>query len=318
MGEGEWFSWAIVRFLRNGSGRKVGKSSIFPCYLAPMESRDFDIDGFLRMALAEDIGDGDHTSLATIPESARGAARLLVKDHGILAGVEIAQRVFRLVDDSLRFEPLLKDGMAVKPGDVAFTVAGPSRSITTSERLALNIMQRMSGIATKTSHLASLIDDTGCRLLDTRKTTPGFRYFEKLAVRTGGGYNHRFGLYDMIMVKDNHVDYAGGMPEALRMVREYLNRTSRDLRVEAEARNLDEVKAILDDGLVFRILLDNFTPDALREAVVLIGRRMETEASGGITEATIRSFAETGVDYISVGALTHQISSLDLSLKAIK
>jgi nicotinate-nucleotide pyrophosphorylase (carboxylating) len=166
--------------------------------------------------------------------------------------------------------------------------------------------------------LASLIDDTGCRLLDTRKTTPGFRYFEKLAVRTGGGYNHRFGLYDMIMVKDNHVDYAGGMPEALRMVREYLNRTGRDLRVEAEARNLDEVKAILDDGLVFRILLDNFTPDALREAVVLIGRRMETEASGGITEATIRSFAETGVDYISVGALTHQISSLDLSLKAIK
>jgi nicotinate-nucleotide pyrophosphorylase (carboxylating) len=283
-----------------------------------MESRDFDLDGFLRMALAEDIGDGDHTSLATIPESATGAARLLVKDHGILAGTEIAERVFHLVDASLRFEPLLKDGTSVKPGDVAFTVTGPSRSITTAERLALNIMQRMSGIATKTNHLVSLIEGTGCRLLDTRKTTPGFRYFEKLAVRTGGGYNHRFGLYDMIMIKDNHVDYAGGMPEALRMVREYLNRTGRDLRVEAEARNLPEVQAILDDGLPFRILLDNFTPEAMREAVVLIGRRMETEASGGITETTIRSYAETGVDYISVGALTHQIKSLDLSLKAIK
>lgn len=281
-----------------------------------MEMDGFDLDEFLRRALQEDIGDGDHTSLSTIPETAQGAARLLIKDSGILAGSRIAGRVFELVDSRLHWLPLLNDGDTVKPGDVALTVTGPARSITTAERLALNIVQRMSGIASRTNHLASLIAGTGCRLLDTRKTTPGFRFFEKLAVKTGGGCNHRFGLYDMILVKDNHVDYAGGMEPALRMVGEYLERTGRKLRVEAEARNMEEVEAILKNGLPFRILLDNFTPDRMGEAVRRINGSMETEASGGITEENIRAYAETGVDFISVGALTHHIRSLDMSLKA--
>ena len=278
----------------------------------------FDLDTFLRNAISEDVGDGDHTSLSTIPNGAMGKARLLVKEDGIIAGIDIAKRVFELVDHNIQFEQVLHDGDAIKYGDVAFYVTGPSASITTAERLALNIMQRMSGIATTTHRIQSLISDTKCKLLDTRKTTPGFRYFEKLAVKIGGGVNHRIGLYDMILVKDNHADYAGGVHNALAQVREYLARTGRDLKVEVEARNMKEVKEILADGLAFRVLLDNFTPEQIAEAVEYIGGKIQTEASGGITESNIRPYALAGVDYISMGALTHHVKSLDLSLKAVK
>jgi len=268
------------------------------------------------MAMAEDIGDGDHTSLSTIAEGSMGKGQLLVKDTGILAGITIAQRVFELIDPTLKFERLLEDGSPIKPGDIAFKLYGSSRSITTGERLALNILQRMSGIATKTNRIQSLLAGTGCKLLDTRKTTPGFRYFEKLAVKIGGGVNHRFGLYDMILVKDNHSDYSGGVGKALENVKTYLEISGRQLKIEAEARNLEEVRVILESGIVFRILLDNFKPEQLREAVKLIDGRCETEASGGIVEANVREYAQCGVNYISMGALTHQINSLDLSLKA--
>ncbi len=281
-----------------------------------MIQETYDLDAFLRMALAEDVGDGDHTTLSTIAEDAMGKAKLLVKDHGILAGVDIASRVFRLVDVDLMMEKLMEDGSHIQPGDVAFTVGGRSRSITTAERLVLNIMQRMSGIATKTHRIQSLINDTGCKLLDTRKTTPGFRYFEKLAVKIGGGVNHRIGLYDMILVKDNHIDYCGGVKPALDSVKHYLKSTGKALRVEVEARNLDEVDDILESGLAFRILLDNFAPKELKQAVEHIAGRVETEASGGIHEGNVRDYALCGVNYISMGALTHQIQSLDLSLKA--
>lgn len=277
----------------------------------------FDVDQFLRYALNEDIGDGDHTSLSTIPAAATGKARLLVKDEGVLAGMEIAERIFQLVDPQLQFIPNIQDGSAVKHGDVAFVVSGSSRSITTAERLVLNVMQRMSGIATRTSQINSLISDTKAKLLDTRKTTPGFRYFEKLAVKIGGGENHRFGLYDMILVKDNHVDYAGGVKAALSLVRIYLQENQKNLKVEVEARNLEEVQQILDEQIAFRILLDNFSPQLMKTAVELIGGRVQTEASGGITEKNILEYALTGVDYISMGALTHSVRSLDLSLKAM-
>lgn len=277
----------------------------------------FDIDDFIRRALAEDVGDGDHTTLSTIPASARGKARLLVKQEGILAGVEIARKVFAQVDSSLMFTKLLEDGSCIKPGDVAFYIEGPSRSITIGERLALNFMQRMSGIATKTQRIQSLIADTKCKLLDTRKTTPGFRYFEKEAVRMGGGVNHRFGLYDMILVKDNHVDFAGGVSHALAQVKNYLEANGKQLRVEVEARNMDEVKQIVESGIAFRVLLDNMTPAQIADAVQWIDGRVETEASGGITQVNIREYALAGVDYVSMGALTHQIQSLDLSLKAM-
>ena len=278
----------------------------------------FDVDDFIRRALAEDLGDGDHTTLSTIPASARGKARLLVKQEGVLAGVEIARKVFSQVDSSLMFTKLLEDGVGIKPGDVAFYIEGPSRSITIGERLALNFMQRMSGIATKTQRIQSLISDTKCKLLDTRKTTPGFRYFEKEAVRMGGGVNHRFGLYDMILVKDNHVDFAGGVSQALAQVKNYLEATGKQLRVEVEARNMDEVKQIVESGIAFRVLLDNMTPAQIADAVQWIDGRVETEASGGITEVNIREYALAGVDYVSMGALTHQIQSLDLSLKAMQ
>jgi nicotinate-nucleotide pyrophosphorylase (carboxylating) len=276
----------------------------------------FDLDNFIQMALQEDVGDGDHTTLATIPSETKGKARLLVKEDGILAGMDIAKRVFEIVDSSLVFEPVLKDGDQIKVGDVAFYLTGSSQSITIGERLALNIMQRMSGIATKTNRIQSLISDTGCKLLDTRKTTPGFRYFEKLAVKIGGGVNHRFGLYDMILVKDNHVDFCGGVTPALSHIKNYLEKTGKKLRVEVEARNLDEVKEIIQSGLAFRILLDNFSPERITEAVKWIDGRVETEASGGINESNVRAYALCGVNYISMGALTHQIQSLDLSLKA--
>jgi len=278
----------------------------------------YDIDDFIRRALSEDIGDGDHTTLSTIPASARGKARLLVKEEGVLAGVEVARKVFAQVDSSLTFTKLLEDGAGIKPGDVAFYIEGPSRSITIGERLALNFMQRMSGIATKTHRIQSLIADTKCKLLDTRKTTPGFRYFEKEAVRMGGGVNHRFGLYDMILVKDNHVDFAGGVSQALAQVKNYLEATGRQLRVEVEARNMDEVRQIVESGIAFRVLLDNMTPAQIADAVQWIDGRVETEASGGITEVNIREYAIAGVDYVSMGALTHQIQSLDLSLKAMQ
>jgi nicotinate-nucleotide pyrophosphorylase (carboxylating) len=277
----------------------------------------FDVDDFILRALAEDVGDGDHTTLSTIPAEAMGKARLLVKQEGILAGVEVARKVFAQVDRELTFAPMLHDGAIIQPGDVAFYLEGPSRSITIGERLALNFMQRMSGIATKTHRIQSLIADTKCKLLDTRKTTPGFRYFEKEAVRIGGGVNHRFGLYDMILVKDNHVDFAGGMPQALQQVKNYLANTGKSLRVEVEARNMNEVMQIVESGIAFRVLLDNMTPAQIAEAVQWIDGRLETEASGGITEVNIREYALAGVDYVSMGALTHQIQSLDLSLKAV-
>jgi nicotinate-nucleotide pyrophosphorylase (carboxylating) len=277
----------------------------------------FDVDDFIRRALAEDVGDGDHTTLSTIPAEAMGKARLLVKQEGILAGVEVARKVFTQVDRELTFAPMLHDGAIIQPGDVAFYIEGPSRSITIGERLALNFMQRMSGIATKTHRIQSLIADTKCKLLDTRKTTPGFRYFEKEAVRIGGGVNHRFGLYDMILVKDNHVDFAGGVPQALQQVKNYLANTGKSLRVEVEARNMKEVMQIVESGIAFRVLLDNMTPAQIAEAVQWIDGRLETEASGGITEVNIREYALAGVDYVSMGALTHQIQSLDLSLKAV-
>lgn len=278
---------------------------------------NFDLDIFLKYAIAEDVGDGDHTSLSTIPADATGRAKLLVKDNGIIAGIEIAKRVFELIDAQLKFEKILNDGDQVKHGDIAFYVEGSSRSIVTAERLALNIMQRMSGIATQTQKITQMMAGTSCKLLDTRKTTPGFRYFEKLAVKLGGGVNHRIGLYDMILVKDNHIDYAGGVHQALHKIKDYLQQTGKVLKIEVEARSIDDVKLILEENIAFRILLDNFKPEDLKTAVALINGRVQTEASGGITEANVREYAETGVDYISMGALTHQIKSLDLSLKAV-
>ncbi|MBL0315342.1 MAG: carboxylating nicotinate-nucleotide diphosphorylase [Flavobacteriales bacterium] len=277
----------------------------------------FDLDDFIRFALAEDIGDGDHTTLSTIPTDTQGKAKLLVKENGIIAGVDIAQRVAEIVDPRLQFEKIISDGAPIQKGDIAFYLSGSSQSITTAERLILNIMQRMSGIATKTHRIQSLIAETHCKLLDTRKTTPGFRYFEKLAVKIGGGVNHRFGLYDMILVKDNHVDFCGGVVPALEHVKNYLQKTGKNLRVEVEARNLSEVEQILSANIAFRILLDNFQPDSLREAVKFIQGRVQTEASGGINENNVMEYARTGVDYISMGALTHQVQSLDLSLKAM-
>jgi nicotinate-nucleotide pyrophosphorylase (carboxylating) len=278
----------------------------------------FNVEEFLKSALAEDVGSGDHTSLACIPRDAQGQARLLVKDDGVLAGMEYAPIIFSLVDPGLHFEGKIQDGAEVKKGDVAFLVSGSSISITTAERLTLNLMQRMSGIATKTHQVSQLISHTKTRLLDTRKTSPGLRYFEKKAVLIGGGLNHRYGLYDMILIKDNHVDYAGGVSNALNNVKSYLQKSGLELKVEVEARNLDEVREILKDGFAFRILLDNFTPALIAEAVNIINGQMETEASGGITEENIVPYAEAGVDYISMGALTHSVKSLDLSLKAIR
>ncbi|MFB9863087.1 carboxylating nicotinate-nucleotide diphosphorylase [Rufibacter immobilis] len=274
------------------------------------------IKAFIRQALQEDVADGDHSSLASIPADATNQAKLLVKAEGILAGVELAGYIFAEVDPALKLELRMKDGDSMKPGDIAFTVHGKAQSILTAERLVLNCMQRMSGIATYTQSIVQLIEGTGARLLDTRKTTPNFRMMEKWAVLIGGGTNHRFGLYDMIMLKDNHVDYAGGIRQAIEATHRYLEKLGRKLKIEVETRNLDEVRQALETGGIDRIMLDNFEVNKLREAVELIGGRYETEASGGITEQTIRAVAETGVNFISVGALTHSNRSLDLSLKA--
>lgn len=275
------------------------------------------ITPFILNSLKEDVGDGDHTSLATISEGTPGKAKLLVKDTGILAGVELACEIFHVVDRDLKISVFLADGAAVKPGDVAFEVKGSAVSILTAERLVLNCMQRMSGIATKTRGIVDLLEGTKALVLDTRKTTPGLRYLEKWAVRIGGGVNHRFGLYDMILIKDNHVDYSGGIKQAIENTRGYLARNGKKLAIEIEVRNLAELKRVLETGGVDRILLDNFNFTDLREAVKIIGNRYETEASGGITVDNIRQYAECGVDYISVGALTHSVKSLDLSLKAV-
>jgi len=275
------------------------------------------IKELIKLALEEDIEDGDHSGLACIPSEAYGKARLLVKDAGILAGVEIAKAVFKEVDPNCKLTIFLKDGAIIKPDDIAFEIEGKSQSILRGERLALNFMQRMSGIATHTHHLISLLEGLSTRLLDTRKTTPNFRIFEKQAVKIGGGTNHRFGLFDMIMIKDNHIDYAGGIQQAIEKTYNYLEENDLQLKVEIEARNLEEVEQILNAKKVDRIMLDNFSYTDLKRAVKLIGNSAQTEASGGITEHTIREFAECGVDFISVGALTHQIKSLDMSLKAV-
>lgn len=276
------------------------------------------LEPFIRLALAEDVGDGDHTSLSTIPEGTEGKARLLVKDTGVIAGVDVALEIFRAVDPELKIHVLIQDGAAVKPGDVAFYVEGSVHSILVAERLVLNVMQRMSGIASTTNRIVKLLEGTGTKVLDTRKTTPGLRYLEKLAVKIGGGVNHRIGLYDMILIKDNHVDYAGGISNAIRSAKRYLQEKHIDIQIEIEVRNLDELKEVIENGGVDRILLDNFSFPALREAVTLVNGAFITEASGGITEENVLEYARCGVNYVSMGALTHSVKSLDMSLKAIK
>jgi len=279
---------------------------------------EISLNAFISLALAEDVGDGDHSSLASVPNLAQDKAKLIVKDNGILAGVNLAEKIFYKVDPTIRFKLFIKDGAEVKHGDIAFEVEGNAQAILKAERLVLNCMQRMSGIATKTKYLSNLIKHTNAKLLDTRKTTPNFRMLEKWAVVIGGGYNHRYGLYDMIILKDNHVDYAGGIKNALENTHQYLKSNGKDLAIEIETRNIDEVKQVLEVGGVQRIMLDNMPIEMLKEAVKLINGKFPTEASGGVNENTIVDIAETGVDYISVGALTHNIQSLDLSLKAIR
>lgn len=277
---------------------------------------DNKLRSFILNALAEDTGGGDHSSLASIPASATGRARLLIKENGIISGLRVALEVFSVTDPSLMVNILLHDGDRVKYGDIALTVEGRVQAILRAERLVLNIMQRMSGIATATSLYTQKISDTKARITDTRKTTPGMRALEKEAVRTGGGVNHRMGLHDMIMLKDNHIDYAGGISTAIRRTKEYLREHRLELRIEVEARNITEVREILDTGGVDRIMLDNFNTAETKEAVALIAGRCETESSGGITLENVRDYALCGVDYISIGALTHHIKSLDMSLKA--
>jgi nicotinate-nucleotide pyrophosphorylase (carboxylating) len=283
--------------------------------MRPPYLTDVAIQEFISSALAEDIGEGDHSSLGAIPSGKVNTARLLIKDDGIIAGLELAEKIFTKVNPALRITFFKQDGEAVKKGEVAFTVTGPSQSILSAERLVLNCMQRMSGIATYTHQLCGLIAGTRAQLMDTRKTTPNFRLMEKWAVAIGGGRNHRFALYDMVMLKDNHVDMAGGIRSAIENTRKYLRENKKDLQIEIETRNLDEVKEVLSVGGIDIIMLDNMPLNDMRAAVQLIGGRYKTEASGGITEATLREVADCGVDFISVGALTHSVKSLDLSLK---
>ncbi len=267
-------------------------------------------------ALREDIGSGDHSTLACVPEGAQGSARLIIKEDGVLAGVELAQIIFHRFDPNLKIEVFIQDGARVKYGDIAFVVHGSSRSILTTERLVLNFMQRMSGIATQTARIVDLIADTKTQLLDTRKTTPGIRYMEKWAVRIGGAVNHRFGLYDMIMLKDNHVDYAGGFRPAILSAKAYIEQHNLDVKIEVEVRNEEELNQVIEVGEVQRIMLDNFSPERIAAALPTIPKEFEVEASGGITIDNIRAYAETGVHFISVGALTHSVKSMDMSLKA--
>lgn len=280
-----------------------------------MESKDQLIDDLLTLAFAEDIGDGDHTTLSTIPAEALGRQRLIVKEEGILAGVEVARKVFAKFDPDLKMTVSIGDGAHVKPGDVAFVVEGSVRSLLQTERVMLNIMQRMSGIATVTARYQDRLKGLKTKVLDTRKTTPGMRLLEKEAVAIGGGMNHRIGLFDMILIKDNHVDFAGGIKNAVAAAKRYLKEKNKDLKIEVEVRNTDEINQALEAG-VDRIMLDNFTPERTRDAVKLIDGRVEIESSGGITLETLRAYGEAGVDYISVGALTHSVKGLDMSFKA--
>ena len=277
-----------------------------------------ELELIIANAIREDVGDGDHSSLACIPNTAQGKAKLLVKDNGIIAGVEFAKMIFKYVDANLQVEVLIEDGEAVKQGDIVFFVSGSSQSILKAERLVLNSMQRMSAIATKTKEFVALLQGTKTKILDTRKTTPGIRAIEKWAVKIGGGENHRFALYDMIMLKDNHIDFAGGISQAILKTKNYLIANNKELKIIVEARNLDEVKQILEVGGVYRILLDNFDYETTKQAVQLIDSQCLTESSGNINEKSIRRYAECGVDYISSGALTHSIYNMDLSLKAIE
>lgn len=282
-----------------------------------METTDQLIDDLLTLAFAEDVGDGDHTTLSTIPADEQGKQRLIVKEEGILAGVDIARKVFEKFDPSLKMTVFIKDGAHVKPGDIAFEVEGSVRSLLQTERVMLNIMQRMSGIATQTAKYQARLEGLKTKVLDTRKTTPGMRMLEKEAVRIGGGCNHRIGLFDMILIKDNHIDFAGGIPQAVKAAKDYCKAKGKDLKIEVEVRNTDEINQALD-AQVDRIMLDNFTPERTLEAVKLINGRTEVESSGGITLDTLREYGECGVDFISVGALTHSVKGLDMSFKAVK
>ncbi|MBC7865449.1 MAG: carboxylating nicotinate-nucleotide diphosphorylase [Bacteroidia bacterium] len=283
-----------------------------------LHKNHFDFKKFVQAAIKEDVGDGDHTSLSTLDKTKKGKMRLIVKEKGILAGVEVAEKIFQLLDKKIKFKKILKDGSPVKFGDIAFTVEGNMQKLLVGERLVLNIMQRMSGIATNTTRLLQICYGTKAKIIDTRKTTPGFRFFEKWAVLIGGGSNHRYGLFDMILIKDNHIDFAGGITKAVSKSAEYLKKKKKKLKIECEARSINDVNEILKVGGVDRILLDNFSPAQTKHAIEVINGKIETESSGGINEKNIRLFAETGVDFISVGALTHHVNALDMSLKVFK
>ncbi len=274
------------------------------------------IDQLIALSFAEDIGDGDHTTLSCIPATAMGKSRLIIKEEGIIAGVEMARKIFHRFDPEMKMEVYINDGAHVKPGDIAFVVEGKVQSLLQTERLMLNVMQRMSGIATITNEYVKLLEGTKCRVLDTRKTTPGMRIMEKDAVRIGGGCNHRIGLFDMILLKDNHIDFAGGIPQAVTRAQEYCKAKGKNLKIEVEVRNFDELDQVLALEGVDRVMLDNFSVENTRKAVEIANGRLEVESSGGITFDTIRSYAECGVDYVSVGALTHSVKSLDMSFKA--
>ncbi|MEI8272076.1 MAG: carboxylating nicotinate-nucleotide diphosphorylase [Paludibacter sp.] len=276
-----------------------------------------DFEQLISLWFAEDIGDGDHTTLSCIPSTAIGKSQLIIKENGVLAGVEVARKVFQAFDPELKMTVFINDGAEVKVGDVAFVVEGKIQSLLQTERLMLNIMQRMSGVATRTREYVKALEGTKTRVLDTRKTTPGLRLLEKEAVKIGGGVNHRIGLYDMILLKDNHVDFAGGIAQAIQRTKAYLKEKGKDLKIEIEVRNFDELAQVMAEGGVDRIMLDNFTPENTRKAVEIINRKYETESSGGITFSTLKEYAECGVDYISVGALTHSVKSLDMSFKAV-
>jgi len=281
-----------------------------------MKTKDELIDDLLNLAFAEDIGDGDHTTLSTIPADAMGRSRLIIKEDGILAGVDVAEKVLHKVDPSIKMTVMINDGAEVKKGDIAFTAEGPVRSLLIAERTMLNIMQRMSGVATMTRRYQDELKGLHTRVLDTRKTTPGMRMLEKEAVRIGGGTNHRIGLFDMILIKDNHIDFAGGIEKAIRRADDYCEKNGKKLKIEVEVRSLDDIRRVLAHGGVDRIMFDNFTPALTKEAVELVGGKVETESSGGITLENLREYGEAGVDFISVGALTHSVKGLDMSFKA--
>ncbi|MEI8136685.1 MAG: carboxylating nicotinate-nucleotide diphosphorylase [Bacteroidota bacterium] len=283
-----------------------------------LHQKHFNFKQFITDSFIEDVGDGDHTSLSTIPKNHKGKMHLLVKEGGIIAGITAAEKIFKQVDKNFKLKVFIKDGAMVKKDDIAFIIEGDTQKLLTAERLVLNIMQRMSGIATKTNQLQTICKDTKAKVIDTRKTTPGFRFFEKWAVVIGGGANHRYGLHDMILIKDNHIDFAGGIIEAIDAANKYLKKTKKKLAIEVETRNIEDVKKVLKHGGVQRIMLDNYTPGQTLEALKLINGKFEVESSGGITEKNIAEYAKCGVNFISIGALTHHIKSLDLSLKAIK